>query len=62
MVQRRQHARFTLEPRDALAVVAERFREELDGDGAPQLRVGGLIDLAHAAGTEMAGDLVVREA
>ena len=61
VIQRRQHARFALESRHAFAVVTEGFGKKLDGDTAAQLGVGGLIDVAHAARTQMAGDLVMCE-
>ena len=62
MIQRGQHARFALEPGNPVAVMAEGFREELDRDRASELRVGGLIDLAHAARAEVRCDFVVCEA
>ena len=48
MVERRQHLRFALEPGQALRVVGEEVRENLDGDVAVQLGVACPIDLAHA--------------
>ena len=35
--------------------------QHLDGDGAVQAGVGGLVDLAHAAGAEGGVDLVGAE-
>ena len=61
MIQGRQHARFTLESRHAFVVVAEGFGKELDGDTPAQLGVGGLIDVAHPARSQMLCDLVVCE-
>jgi hypothetical protein len=61
MIQRRQHARFTLESRHALAVTTERFRKKLDRNIAAELRVGGLVNVAHAARSEVTRDLVVCE-
>ena len=61
MIQGRQHARFALEPGDAIGVVAERFGQELDRNRATELRVGGLIDLAHPARAEVRRDFVVCE-
>src|ERR1051325_2601760 len=61
MVQRCKHARFALETRQAVVVVTERFRNELDGNTAAKLRVSGLIHVSHATRTEMAGDLVMCE-
>jgi hypothetical protein len=59
MIQRRQHAGFALESRHTFAVVTESLGKKPDGNTAAQLRVGSLIDLSHAARTQMAGDLVV---
>jgi hypothetical protein len=61
MIQRRQNAGFTLESRHTFAVVTESLRKKLDGNTAAQLGVGSLIDLSHAARTQMAGDLVMYE-
>jgi hypothetical protein len=52
---------FLLESRYALTVVAEGFRKGLDGDTTAQLRVSGLIDLSHAARSQVAGDLIMCE-
>src|SRR5947207_2547044 len=61
MVQRRQHSRFALETRHAVAIVAEGFGKKLDGHTAAQPRVRSLIHVPHTARTQMAGDLVVCE-
>ena len=61
MIQRRQNARFTLESCRTFAVVSEGFGKELDCNTAAQLRVGSLIDLSHAARSQMAGDFVMCE-
>jgi hypothetical protein len=41
--------------------VRECFRKKFDRDTAAQPGIRGLIHLAHAAGSQMAGDLVVCE-
>ena len=41
--------RLALEARAAVRVGAELGREDLDGDGAVEAGVAGLVDLAHAA-------------
>src|SRR5262245_14483284 len=61
MIQRREHAGFTLESRHTLAVMAESFREKLDGNVPAELRIGGLVDITHAACPQVAGDFVVCE-
>src|SRR5262249_31632020 len=59
MIQRRQHAGFTLESRNTLGIVTECFREEFDGDTAAQLGIGGLIYVAHATRPDVTVDLVM---
>ena len=53
MVQRGEDFGFALEPREALGIRREALRQDLDRDLAFQLRVGGAIHLAHAAGAEL---------
>ena len=53
MIQRREDACLTLESRHAVGIVTERFGQELDGDTAAQLGVGGLIHITHAAAAEV---------
>ena len=43
---------FTLKPSEAICVLRERLRQDLNGDGARQLRVPCAVDLAHAARAE----------
>ena len=52
MVQGCERLRLALEAREPVRVVREGVREHLDGDLAPERRVAGAIDLAHAAGAE----------
>jgi hypothetical protein len=61
MIQRRQHARFTLKSRNAFAVVTEGFGQKLDGDTAAQLRIGGLIDISHSTRSDVTRDFVMCE-
>ena len=61
MVERRQRLGFSSEPRHPLGVAREGLGKELQRDAATQLRVGGEIDLAHRAGAQMRGDVVVRQ-
>ena len=58
MIERRDRARLALEPVAHLGVVGEMRREDLHRDVAPEPRVLRPVDLAHAAGTERADDLV----
>ncbi len=59
MIQRRQHLSLTAEPRQAFAVGSERRRQQLDRDATAKLGVGCLIDFTHAAGSQVARDLVM---
>ena len=61
MVQRREDARFALEPSESIGIRREGRRQNLDRDLALRLGVARAIDLAHAAGTERAGDFVRAE-
>ena len=49
MIQRREHLRFALEPREPIRIGRERLRQDLERDVAIQPRVAGAIHLAHAA-------------
>ena len=62
MVQRREHFRFALESGEPLSVAGHRRRQDLQGDLAFQLRVGGAVDLAHSAYADLGGDLIGTEA
>ena len=58
MVERRQHLRFALEPREPFGIVRRTVRQDLDGDVAIELRVAGAVDLAHAARADRRDDFV----
>ncbi len=58
MVQRGQHFGLALEPGEAVGILRDRFRQDLDGDGPLQAGVGGAIHLAHAAFAEEADDFM----
>ena len=49
MIQRGEHFRFALKPREPIVVGRERGRQNLDGDLAFELRVRRAVDLAHSA-------------
>ena len=53
---------FTVEPRQAVWVGRHRLGEHLDRHLPTELRVGGLIDLAHAPDADFRRDLVWAEA
>ena len=48
MVERREKLGFPLEPRQALVVVCELFRENLDRNVAVKLRIAGAVDLSSS--------------
>ena len=58
MIERRQQLRFAFEPRHALGILHEECMQRLDRHRAAQPRVGGPINLAHAARAERRDDLV----
>ena len=62
VVQAGDGLRFALEAGAAVRVGADLGREDLDGDGAVEAGVAGLVDLAHAAGADGGEDLVRAEA
>ena len=61
-VEAGEDLRFPLEPGEAIRISGEGVRQDLQRDVAAQLRVGGAIDLAHAAFADEGGDVVVAEA
>ena len=61
VVEAREHLRFPLEPGEAIRVSREGVGQDLQRDITAQLRVGGAIDLAHAALPDEGGHVVVPE-
>ena len=61
MVQAGQHLRFPLKPSEPIRVRGEGVGEDLQRDVVAELRVGGAIDLAHAAFADESGDVVMCE-
>ena len=61
MVQRGEHLGLALEPGETLRIRRDRFRQNLDRDGALQVGVGGPIHLSHATGAERRGYFVRAE-
>jgi hypothetical protein len=49
VVERGEHLRLPLEPRETLGVRGEDRRQQLQRDVATELRVGRPVDLAHPA-------------
>ena len=61
VVEGRESLGLALEALQALRVRGHLGRQHLEGDLAPELRVGGAVDLPHPAGADRGGDAVVRE-
>ncbi len=62
MVQRRGGAGLLFEAREAVSIVGDPGRQNLDRDLASELRVPGLPDLSHASGAERREDFVRTQA
>lgn len=62
MIQRGQRPGFTLEAREPISVVRERFGQDLDRHIPIELRIAGAIHLPHAAFADLSGDVVDAEA
>ena len=61
MIERGEHLRFALKPREPLGIGRERVGQDLQRDVATELRVARAIHLAHPARAEQADDLVDAE-
>jgi hypothetical protein len=61
MIEPGKHFGFTLEARELVDVRCHGLRENLDGDGPLQVRVGGPIDLTHTTHAELGTNLVRAE-
>ena len=61
-VEAGEHLRFPLEPGEPVRISREGVGEDLQRDVAAELRVGGAIDLAHAAYADEGGHVIVPEA
>jgi len=59
MVERGRRLGLTLESLQGLPVLREFFRQELQGDGALELGVLGLIDHTHAPAAQLLQDAIV---
>jgi hypothetical protein len=58
VIQGGQDLRFPLEAGEPVGVPGDGLGQDLDGHVALQLRVRGPVDLAHAAGADLRGDLI----
>jgi hypothetical protein len=62
VIERRQHLRFTVEPRQSLRIAGEHVGQNFYRDFTLQLDVARAIHLTHAARTQRRDDLVRPEA
>ena len=62
MIEGRQDLRLPREPGEPVGISREGVRQDLLGDLAVELGVGGLPDLSHPALAEEGGHIVVAEA
>jgi hypothetical protein len=53
MIERGNGLRFLLETAKAIRIMIERFREDFQGDIAPEPSVASTVDFAHAARTQL---------
>ena len=61
MVQAGKNLCFPLEPRQPIRIVGKRFGQDLQRDLAVELRVGGLLHLAHSALADEGRHVVMAE-
>jgi len=61
MIQRREDLGFPFKPRQSIDVVGKLAGQRLDGDVAPEARIGRTPHLAHAAFSEKGTDLIAPE-
>jgi hypothetical protein len=61
MIERREDASLPFEPRHAVGIGGEDFRQDFHGDVTIQFRIVGAIDLSHPALAELFQDLIVRD-
>jgi hypothetical protein len=58
MVQRGEDTRLSLESCQPVPIIDEGWRQDLDGDIAPEFGVAGAENLAHSTGTEWRDDFI----
>jgi hypothetical protein len=61
MIERGEHFRLTLKPRQAIAIGREGLREDLQGDVALETSIAGAVDLTHAPSPKRRKDVVRAE-
>src|SRR6266516_3124448 len=61
MIQRGKYSCLTFKSRNALRITGEGFGKKFDRNPAAQLRIRGLIHVAHPAGTKVGRDLEMGE-
>jgi hypothetical protein len=61
MIERREHARLSLKPRQPVGIGGKRVREDLQRDIAAELGVASPVHLAHATGANDATHLIRTE-
>ena len=62
MADRREEARFAIEPHEAIRIGGHRIRQHLERNLAPEARVTGPIDLAHPACADERDDFIRAQA
>ena len=62
MIERREHFGLALEAREAIRIRRQRRRQDFDRHLTLQLRIGGAVDLSHAAYAEQSDDFIRAEA
>jgi hypothetical protein len=62
MVERREHLRLAREAGEAIGILRDALRQDLQRDVAPELRVARAIDFAHSTRAERPDDFVETEA
>ena len=61
MIQRRQHLRFSPEPREPIRIERKGVGQDFQRDVAIELRIARAIHLAHAAGAERGQNFIGTE-
>jgi hypothetical protein len=61
MIERGEDFGFALEAREAFGIGGHGRGKHLEGNGPFQVRVGGLVDLAHPAHADLGGNFINAE-
>jgi hypothetical protein len=62
MIEGGEGLSFACEPREAVVIVGNRFRQDFEGDIAIEFRIAGAVDLPHPSFTDLHCDVVDAEA